>query len=300
MTRPISTLVSTLALALAACGGGGDAPAPAAREAPTSTTQALAVMPRVEATELMDWAERSFPLFFAGRETNRTLAPFVYRFYERTGIYLGLDDDRIYVMGGPFGTSPLLVGTTGQFECLVRFAQCLAPTITRPPASVQARLGDLALFTVAVDGGPSLNFQWLRNGQPIAGATSARLELRVSEADRQARISVQVSNDKGTVVSESALIDLAPVVDIAAAVAVATREGCLACHAVNTRLIGPAFADVARKYAPLADGRTQIATRIRGGSSGAWGGNMPPNLGVSASEALLLADAILSLAPPPQ
>ncbi len=298
MKRLFSPLVLGTALVLAACGGGGDAPAPVAREAPAATTQALAVTPRIEATELMDWAERTFPLFFAGREANRRLDPFVYRFYERTGIYLGLADDRIYVMGGPFGTSPLLVGTTAQFECLVRFAQCLAPTITRQPAGVQARIGELALFTVAVEGGPSLSFQWLRNGQPIDGANASRLQLRLSEADRQARISVQISNDKGTVVSESAVIDLGPVVAIAAAVAVASREGCLGCHAVNTRLVGPAFADVARKYAPLADGRTQIAAKIRGGSSGAWGGNMAPNLGVSASEALLLADAILTLAPP--
>lgn len=49
------------------------------------------------------------------------------------------------------------------------------------------------------------------------------------------------------------------------------KNACTACHAMDGKLVGPAFADIAKKYAGKAD---YIAGRIRAGSSGVWG-NMP-------------------------
>lgn len=290
-----ATAACTL-LALTACGGGGEAPSP--RETPAAVATPSTVVPAIDASELMDWAQRTFPLLFPGTAGNQTAGNFIYRFYGGSGIFLGLDGERIYVQGGLFGNSPVQVGTIGQYACLVRFAQCLAPTITTQPQGVTARIGELATLSVTVDGGPSLNFQWLRDGQPIAGANEATLRLTVSEADRTANFSVRVSNDKGEVTSQNVTLNLPPRVDIAAAVAVATREGCLGCHGVGEAINGPAFADVALKYAGRADAVSTIAGRIRNGSVGAWGSTMRPNLAVSASEAELLAAAIMTLAPP--
>jgi len=54
-------------------------------------------------------------------------------------------------------------------------------------------------------------------------------------------------------------------------------NACTACHATNSRLIGPAFQDVAARYAGRADAVDYLAERIRSGGQGVWGGvPMPP------------------------
>ena len=67
---------------------------------------------------------------------------------------------------------------------------------------------------------------------------------------------------------------------------------CVACHTVDSQLVGPAMKEVAAKYAGDAD---HIANSIKNGSSGNWGAiPMPPNA-VSDEEAGQLAEWILSL-----
>jgi cytochrome c551/c552 len=52
---------------------------------------------------------------------------------------------------------------------------------------------------------------------------------------------------------------------------------CMACHGMDQKLVGPSFADVARKYADRADRQTALAASIRSGGSGRWGpAAMPP------------------------
>lgn len=56
----------------------------------------------------------------------------------------------------------------------------------------------------------------------------------------------------------------------------ATKHGCMACHAVDKKLVGPAYQDVAKKYKP-ADEAKLVEKVIKGGS-GVWGAiPMPPN-----------------------
>ena len=67
---------------------------------------------------------------------------------------------------------------------------------------------------------------------------------------------------------------------------------CVACHTVDTKLVGPAMKEVAAKYAGDAD---HIIASIKNGSSGNWGPiPMPPNA-VNDDEAAALAEWILSL-----
>lgn len=59
-------------------------------------------------------------------------------------------------------------------------------------------------------------------------------------------------------------------------------NACLACHSADKKLVGPAYRDVARKYAGQADAVARLARSIRKGGSGTWGAvPMPaqPNLG---------------------
>ncbi len=61
-----------------------------------------------------------------------------------------------------------------------------------------------------------------------------------------------------------------------------TKNACLACHAVDKKMIGPGYREVAEKYADDADATETISTHIRNGSSGIWGPMpMPPNPGIS-------------------
>lgn len=53
--------------------------------------------------------------------------------------------------------------------------------------------------------------------------------------------------------------------------ALANKSGCLGCHAVAVKLVGPAYKDVAAKYAGQADAQTTLMHSIRNGSVGKWG-----------------------------
>ncbi len=78
----------------------------------------------------------------------------------------------------------------------------------------------------------------------------------------------------------------------------ARQKICLGCHAVDRKLVGPAFKDVAARYAGQKDAVPKLADKIVKGGSGAWGAvPMPANPKVSAEEARQLATWILSLKP---
>jgi cytochrome c len=56
------------------------------------------------------------------------------------------------------------------------------------------------------------------------------------------------------------------------------KYNCQACHTVDKKLVGPAFKDVARKYAGDKSAPEKLAQKIKTGSTGVWGPiPMPPN-----------------------
>lgn len=76
--------------------------------------------------------------------------------------------------------------------------------------------------------------------------------------------------------------------------ALARKNDCLGCHAVAVKLVGPAYKDVAAKYAGQADAATQLANSIRNGSVGKWGElAMPAHPKLSDADAKKLAAWIL-------
>ncbi len=77
--------------------------------------------------------------------------------------------------------------------------------------------------------------------------------------------------------------------------ALATAKNCMACHAVDKKLVGPAYKDVAAKYAGQKDAAAMLATKIMKGGSGTWGPvPMPANAQVNEAEAKTLAAWVLS------
>ena len=76
----------------------------------------------------------------------------------------------------------------------------------------------------------------------------------------------------------------------------AQKKNCMACHAVDKKLVGPAYKEVAAKYAKDKDAYKKLAEKIVKGGSGVWGPvPMPANTQVSPAEAETLAKWILTV-----
>lgn len=97
-----------------------------------------------------------------------------------------------------------------------------------------------------------------------------------------------------------ALITLALTLSVAAPamadLALAQSKNCMACHAVDKKLVGPSYKDVAGKYAGQKDAADKLAAKIVKGGSGVWGPvPMPANTQVNDADAKKLAAWILTL-----
>ncbi|MHB1198842.1 MAG: c-type cytochrome [Polaromonas sp.] len=76
----------------------------------------------------------------------------------------------------------------------------------------------------------------------------------------------------------------------------AKAKNCLACHSVDKKLVGPAYKDVAAKYAGQKDAVAKLEAKVMKGGSGVWGPvPMPANPQVNAEEARKLVAWILTL-----
>jgi cytochrome c len=75
----------------------------------------------------------------------------------------------------------------------------------------------------------------------------------------------------------------------------AQKKNCMACHAVDKKLVGPAYKDVSAKYAGQKDAVDKLAAKVIKGGAGVWGPvPMPANPAVSEAEAKQLVQWILS------
>lgn len=97
------------------------------------------------------------------------------------------------------------------------------------------------------------------------------------------------------IASLAAAASLLAVAPARASLDMAKAKNCTACHAVDKKLIGPAYKDVAAKYATDKDAVAKLSKKVREGGVGVWGQiPMPANPQVSADEAGTLVKWILS------
>ena len=83
----------------------------------------------------------------------------------------------------------------------------------------------------------------------------------------------------------------------AAAAALAQQLGCMACHAIDKRVVGPAFKDVAKKYDGRADAVGYLSARTKSGGSGVWGSIPMPPQSISEADAKTIARWLAAGAP---
>ncbi len=113
---------------------------------------------------------------------------------------------------------------------------------------------------------------------------------RAAGAEKIASNSAAAAASAG-VASKSAPDSVAP----ANADALLAANNCTSCHAVDQKVVGPAFKDVAAKYAGKPDALKQVAANIRAGGGGKWGPvPMPPFPQLSQPDAESLARYVLS------
>jgi cytochrome c len=74
------------------------------------------------------------------------------------------------------------------------------------------------------------------------------------------------------------------------------KNGCTACHAIDKKLVGPSYVEVAAKYKGDAGAAAKLADKVKKGGSGVWGQvPMPPNPQVSDADLKTMVAYILAL-----
>ena len=75
----------------------------------------------------------------------------------------------------------------------------------------------------------------------------------------------------------------------------ATAKNCMACHAIDKKLVGPAYKDIAAKYAGQTDAAAKLEAKVLKGGAGVWGPvPMPANAQVTLAEAKQLVAWVLA------
>lgn len=186
--------------------------------------------------------------------------------------------------------------------------QTIAPVEVMPgePVSAAAAQADVvvkpvsavlpAVSAAAEGGAPAAK------GVAPVKAASAKVEAAPTVIKAAAPV-----KEKVTVVVEpkvAAIAIAAPVVVVktevavseADALALAKKNNCLACHAIDKKVVGPAWKDVAAKYRGDATAEAHLVSKIATGGSGVWGSMaMPAHPKISEADRTTLAKFVLNL-----
>ena len=84
--------------------------------------------------------------------------------------------------------------------------------------------------------------------------------------------------------------------DAAKAAAVMKGSDCMACHAEASKLVGPAYKEVAKKYAGDAGAVDKLVKKVKAGGSGVWGAiPMTPHPNLKDEDVKVVIEWILAL-----
>jgi len=76
--------------------------------------------------------------------------------------------------------------------------------------------------------------------------------------------------------------------------ALAQKNGCLACHAVDHKVVGPAYKDVAAKYKGDKGAAAKLVAKVKAGGSGTWGAIPMPPQPASEADVKVIVDWVLA------
>ena len=82
------------------------------------------------------------------------------------------------------------------------------------------------------------------------------------------------------------------------AAALLGKHGCSACHGLDTKVVGPGFREIARRYRGRADAASYLAGKAKGGGAGVWGATPMPAQTLTEAEAQIVGAWLAEGAPP--
>ena len=99
-----------------------------------------------------------------------------------------------------------------------------------------------------------------------------------------------------TTAASAALLLMSGMASAADGLALAQKNACMSCHSVDKKIVGPAFKDVAKKYAGDKAAQAKLGAKVKAGGKGVWGEiPMPPNPQVSPADTNTIVAWILTL-----
>ena len=76
---------------------------------------------------------------------------------------------------------------------------------------------------------------------------------------------------------------------------IAQASGCMTCHQIDKKILGPSFKDIAAKYKGNKAAEATLAKKVKDGGSGVWGDMlMPPNAHVKDADIAALVKWVLA------
>ena len=241
--RYIHALFLAGTVLLASCGGGEPASPSAAqaaaalRAAPQLPALSQAstdnVDPEDAANQLMDFAETYFPGYFPSHPSTATALGYFYRFYPSTGIYLGVREGQVYVLGGSFGTDAQLVGPLAQFitpRPRVLSSLCAATgvaygTFATPSPVVGKNVGVTVAGCIGAIASPS----WVQTAGPAVTLPADKTQTLSFDPTQAGAYAFRVSFVDNTGASRTENVAL----EVGSAVATAARVTVRASHSVR-------------------------------------------------------------------
>jgi cytochrome c551/c552 len=130
---------------------------------------------------------------------------------------------------------------------------------------------------------------------PARGANTARVASAANPAGNSEGNMPLRQVAPGPLAIES-IANAATAVDAAKVSVLLQKNACLACHGMDSKLVGPSFRDVANRYKDRADAVNMLSGKIRSGGQGVWGAIPMPAQALSADESTQLAQWLSQLA----
>jgi len=98
------------------------------------------------------------------------------------------------------------------------------------------------------------------------------------------------------VFAASVVLGMLSAVNAAASEKLAQSNGCMTCHAMDRKAIGPSYKEIADKYRNDKGAEAKLVQKVKTGGSGVWGpAPMPPNAHVKEADIKAMVQWILAL-----
>lgn len=186
------------------------------------------------------------------------------------------------------------------------------PTAAAPVAAESSALpahAGQAVQPVASEAAASAPVQQI---EPVSAEKTTQAKEKIAAAGKEKAPQPAVAEKPASVQASAtpvAKVEPAPVaaeakpeakselaVSEADAMQLAKKSNCLACHAIDKKVVGPGWKDVAAKYRGDAGAEAKLMNKIAKGGGGVWGAMMmPPSPQVSEADRKILARFVLSL-----